>query len=922
MIRSLNDRIKSLHQYGVLDTPEDPAFDQISGLAAEMFGVPIALISFLDETRQWFKSCIGFATRETSLDVAFCAHAIELGPHGVMVVEDATQDPRFANNPLVVGEPHIRFYAGATLTTPDGVNIGTLCAIDTVPRKVPDDKQLKLLRILADQVIDRLELAKLRSALRERERIMDLAELLSGTGHWKLDHKTQQAEWSPGTCIIHGVSPDDFHHRMDDAIGFFTPEDQERVTAIVHEKMALNQGWEFEAEIIRKDGEHRFVKSVAAPQFDEFGVVKNFIGVFRDITEERIASDKISASEKKYRILAENITDVIAVYEHDGIVSYVSPSVKRAIGYDPEDIIGRSIFELILADDLEKVRAKFFSLDNRAALEPIDFRVLTKNNEIRHLESRPSLSRESDTARPQVIDALRDISDRKLREAALEQARTAAIQAARAKANFLANMSHEIRTPMNGVIGFAELLSQTELDEDQARYVEMILRSGNLMMTLLNNVLDLSKIESQKLSIAYELTNIRIFFSDLMGIFGPAAQAKGLKLKLMLDSDLPPTAYLDPMRTRQVLMNLISNAIKFTDAGSVTVSADIDTSGNRDVLNVAVSDTGMGIAAGDLPNVFEQFFQADDLREGKPNGTGLGLAITKELVELMGGEIHAASEPGKGSTFSVTLPVKVEKMREVIAHSAGPDQPQDQSPIGEIDPDLRILVAEDNEINQALILGLGKAMGCHFDIAQNGKEAVEMIEANAAAGTPYGLVLMDVRMPVMNGIEATRHLRENGFGPDRLPIVAVTANAFKEDHDRSLAAGMQAHLSKPITLLALRSAIDQWGLRRQKSEGSPAGLAGFGLEPEQMTSLQQRFMSKKDQALDFFNSAQHMSAVSDAQVEEAINLLHGLAGLAGFFDEVEFGEVARDLENALVKADESGKLAIMKSCFARLTLTH
>ena len=408
--------------------------------------------------------------------------------------------------------------------------------------------------------------------------------------------------------------------------------------------------------------------------------------------------------------------------------------------------------------------------------------------------------------RPAVFAVIHDITRLKRIEADLAAARDLAIESARLKSEFLANMSHEIRTPMNGVIGMTGLLRETPLTPQQREFLDTIASSANGLLTIINDILDFSKVEAGKLEFDSVDFDLREALEGSIDLFREAAAARGLSLKLMIEPGVPRALVGDPGRLRQVVLNLVSNALKFTARGSVVVSVTADkTSAGRATLRVVVRDTGIGIPAAAQGHLFEAFRQADGSTSRKYGGTGLGLAISRRLVELMGGTIGLTSAEGEGSTFWFTVdlarqqnPMKAATVRTAPATTRS-------RLLG------RVLVVEDNAVNQKVALLQLKKLGLTADAVANGREAIDALNR-----APYDVVLMDCQMPVMDGFEATRAIRATATAHQHIPIVAMTANALKGDREECLAAGMNDYVSKPIKVDDLAAAIEKWIATRRK----------------------------------------------------------------------------------------------------------
>lgn len=449
-----------------------------------------------------------------------------------------------------------------------------------------------------------------------------------------------------------------------------------------------------------------------------------------------------------------------------------------------------SILPLIHPEDQDKVKGAMYKCALEFTPYTMDARVL-RNGELRYVEfqGRPEFVRPQEIGR--LIGTVQDITERKVIEQELIHARDAAEQSAKAKQEFLANMSHEIRTPMNAILGFARLMEKTPMNPEQKEFLQSINVAGEGLITIINDILDLSKIEAGKLSFEEKDFNLSELFSSLEGMFRAKISEKGLNLDSEIEREVPEVIIGDPGRLNQVLINLISNAIKFTERGSVRFSAQVLSSKDDAYrLRFEVRDSGIGIPEDKLQNIFDSFTQASSSTTRKYGGTGLGLTICKRIVELQDGKIGVESHENKGSMFFFELP-----FQKAQAVSSQEDSQSDEGQHSDRDlSQYRILLAEDNRLNQVLARKVLQSLGFVSDLAVNGQEVLKMLEVN-----PYDLILMDIQMPELDGLAATRIIREEGDPAWKdIPIMAMTAHAIAEEVERCHNAGMNDFISKPF----------------------------------------------------------------------------------------------------------------------------
>ena len=521
-------------------------------------------------------------------------------------------------------------------------------------------------------------------------------------------------------------------------------------------------------------------------------------------TFRRASENQITEERDRYRSLVQKTPDMIfSLAVEDGSIAQLNPAFERFTGWSVEAWLNKPFTSLSHPEDVPRAIANIHQAILGETIPPFELRILTKSGENRSAEFIVTPHRDEKRVVKFILGIARDITDRKRAEQDLRAAKEAAETASRAKSEFLANMSHEIRTPMNGFIGMTGLLLDTPLDNRQRDFVETIRSSGETLLTLINDILDFSKIESGKLELENHPFDLATCLSGSLDLVAAKAAEKGLELRAEIDDDCPEILVGDVTRVRQILVNLLSNAVKFTAEGSVRVRARARPRTQAlHELQISVRDTGIGIPEDRLIRIFESFSQADASTTRKFGGTGLGLTISKHLAELMGGRIWVSSELDEGSVFHFTIQTRVPRDDEKQAFEArARAQRQVDHALASRLP-LRILIADDNVVNQKVAHLLLENMGYRADLAANGLEVLE-----ALARQSYDVVLMDVQMPELDGFETTRRIHKELVRDRRPWIIAVTASAMRGDREKCLAAGMDDYISKPVQAAELQAAL-------------------------------------------------------------------------------------------------------------------
>jgi PAS domain S-box-containing protein len=520
-----------------------------------------------------------------------------------------------------------------------------------------------------------------------------------------------------------------------------------------------------------------------------------------DISERKQAEEALQLSEEKFRQLAENIREVFFILTPSGNETlYVSPAFERVWGRTCDSVRRNpmSWTEAIHPDDQKRARA-LTARQMRGELVDSEFRIRTPDGTEKWIRSRTSPVRDQAGQIIRIVGIAEEVTEHKRYEAELILAREGADAANLAKSRFLANMSHEIRTPMNGVLGMLQLMLGTELTPEQRQFSDVAQTSGRALLTLIDDILDLSKIEAHKIVLENLDFNLSGTVEDVVRLLSIQASAKGLVIHSRISPEIPPFLRGDAHRLRQVLTNLTSNAVKFTEHGRVTLTAALESQGEDSAtVRFTIEDTGIGIRAGQVETLFSPFTQADASTTRKYGGTGLGLAICKQLAGMMGGAIGVDSQEGRGSTFWFTAVFEraLSGLRQLEIQAEPPAAVSAAKTA-------RILVAEDNATNRYVALAQLRKLGYTADAVTNGAEAVEALKH-----TRYDLVLMDSQMPVMDGFEATGQIRKSIHRG--IPIIALTASAMSSDRTRCLNEGMNDYLSKPVELGQLADVLAKW----------------------------------------------------------------------------------------------------------------
>jgi len=626
------------------------------------------------------------------------------------------------------------------------------------------------------------------------------------------------------------------------------PDDLALILEFVQFLLAGGEHRELEYRVLHKNGTYRWHACTGSrlPVGPDGRVL--LIGTARDVTERRHAQDALQASRELFQIVTDSVEDIISVSTPDRCSIFFSPSCFRVTGYSPEELFTTDFATRVHPDDLSRVEATR-EQNLRGEQTRIEWRMRHHDGHYLWMETSANPVRGASGNVTLMVCCSRDITERKRLDdefrrfateleasrgrieqqaAELRAAREQADLANRAKSVFLANMSHEIRTPMTAILGFADLLLTeghwSRSPDERTGALDAIRRNGEHLLRIINDILDLSKIEAGRMIFETVPTSVRSLVADVISTLQFRAGGKGLSLTADCAGDVPEIVGTDPTRLRQILMNLVGNAIKFTETGGVRISIRQAVGDNdRTKLRFEVVDSGVGIAPEHLPHLFQPFTQADASTTRRYGGTGLGLTISKRMAEMLDGELTVSSQPGQGSSFVATITCQP----ALAPRSASPDMPtlpqSSIAPSQHVYPSLdgcHVLLAEDGLDNQRLISYLLRKAGAVVQLVDNGQSAVEAVTTARKEGHRLDVVLMDMQMPVLDGYSATQAIRQTG---DMRPIIALTANTMSGDRQLCLDAGCDDYLAKPIDRALLIDVVARWHKRTQQL-GAPDAL--------------------------------------------------------------------------------------------------
>ena len=650
--------------------------------------------------------------------------------------------------------------------------------------------------------VDITEQHYLEKDLKHTQAMLTRTGRVARVGGWEYNLKDGKIIWSEITKEIHEVAQG-YEPDLTSSLNFYNEGlHRNKIQQAIEQAVSTGEPWDLELEIITFKGHPLWIRALGNADFEN-GVCVRLYGTFQDIDRRKRMEEESSNSKKLFEDILE-ATSAVAIIATDmeGTITLFNKGAENLLGYASEEIIGKlnpvhfhlqseiDLRERQLTTELGYPVKGFSIFVEKAELDGSEQREWTyirKDGSQLFVSLAVTMIRNVEDKVIGYLGVATDISKIIQQHKELERAKGLAEQASMAKSEFLANMSHEIRTPLNGIVGFTDLLTRTSLNATQREYLGMVEQSTTLLLGIINDILDFSKIEAGKLELEHIVFNPLTAAQEVVDLSAGLAAQKNLPLYLESPTALPEQIVGDPTRFKQILLNLVSNAIKFTEHGSIRIR--LEWVSDPDRLQVSVSDTGLGIPVDKRDQLFRRFSQVDSSTTRRYGGTGLGLAICRHLVELMAGTISVTSELGAGTTITFEIPCEKPEIRLADAPVEENFSDMDEKHIG---AGRRVLLAEDVALNQKLATTMLKRLGCTVEIASNGQEAIDKASTHA-----YDIIYMDCQMPVKDGYQAAREIRLAETA-SHVPIVALTANALEGDRDKCLTHGMDDYITKPF----------------------------------------------------------------------------------------------------------------------------
>lgn len=765
----------------------------------------MAILTLFDNNRNFVATYFHDVEGNASVDKVLLEYVFD---SNIKSTHSALKDEQcFLRNSVIFRKYNIAYYSETALVNADGNTVGFLSVMDSNVKDI-NDNQRALLSLLCLEVLEMIyhsnERINLSSELEYVKSTIDMTSKVARVGGWEYDLVEHSINWSEMTKTIHGVCMD-YKPTVESAVEFYKdPKHQMRIVQAMNDAISNGVPWDLELEIETAQGRGLWVRVLGNAAFENGKCIRLY-GTFQDV-DKRKQSEVDSIKSKKLLEDVLNATTAVGIIATDseGLIRLFNRGAEDLLGYTSKEVVGKVRPTLFHSSDEIKDRAH--ELETELGYPVSEISVFVENAERFGLEQREWIYVKKDMTQlyvSVVVTAIQDISDEiigylyiatditkiVLQREELKKAKKLADQGSEAKSEFLANMSHEIRTPLNAILGFTDLMSRTKLDDVQREYLSIVDQSANILLEVVNDILDFSKIEAGKLELSVEKSDLYEMLAQLRSLIDPQLKNKKLSFKLSLSESLPHYIWVDALRLKQVLMNLLSNALKFTERGKIELCADVLFSdSNTTTLRFSVTDTGIGIKADKQAKIFEAFSQEDASISKTFGGTGLGLSISNQLLKLMNSQLQLESVYGEGSNFYFEIALKSLE-GEVYEWKL-------------LESLHMLLVARDDadRANTALMLNMKKV---NVSLADNGFEVLQLL----AKGHRYDMIIIDQDLPVMNGIDTIRKIREKLIYSETEQPIVLMVSTLESNRPEDNNGDVTSFINKPIKIDQLYSVL-------------------------------------------------------------------------------------------------------------------
>jgi len=903
------ERLARLRALNVLDPGVDAPLQSIVEISTQITGCPAAFISFIESERQIIRARIGVELTELPREASVCSDTILSDEP--LLISNIADEPHYRNCLFHAKPFGFSFYAGFPLITKDDLIIGTLVTLDRTPHYLTP-VQIATLRNLAAHVVSQFELnnklaavQRTISSLEDSEqrfrRIADASPVLL----WISDDAGNRTLSNKAWCDFTGLSQEE--SLAECWRRTVHSDDREVYQAKWRECAAAGQRFQHEFRLCHVSGNYRWVMEQAIPLFGSNGKPEAYVSSCVDLSLRSSDELQYQHNEARFRAISEAAPLGIVVTDSSGNCIYSNHQFQKLSALSTDESLGSGWLRSVHPEDREQIQSAWFEATQSAKSFEHTFRYKHPDGTVTWCNLKAAAINSTDTVSGWV-STLEDITEKRKSEAELLAAKQAAEAAMHAKSQFLANMSHEIRTPLTAIIGFTEALrDEWNFNPTQTHCLDVIRNNGKHLLDIINQILDLSKIDAGALSIERAPCNVIELIEELRFMFAPTVAEKSLTLSVNYSWPLPRMVSTDPLRLKQVLINLLGNAIKFTASGGITLAVAWNESTQE--LLFSVSDSGIGMTDEQATRLFKPFYQANESITRQFGGTGLGLSISERLVRALGGTIQVSSRLGSGSTFSFSVHAPAPKDTAILQNppsEASTERASHHAPTRIFSGS--VLFADDALDNRRLVEHFLKKSGLNVVLAENGQEACDAVKTQA-----FDLILMDVQMPVMDGLTATRSIRKDGV---QVPIIAISAGAMTSDIEKAIDAGCNTHLSKPFSRDSLYETVARYlphdGSTPRERSVAPLVSTLVGGDPDMIPLLVDFLNGLPQRCLDISSACEASDFIKLAA------LAHKLKGSAGMYGFPELALLAGNVETIAKNSDREQAVTLVRQIHSLL----